>query len=340
MSSPLLHPLQLDVIASTGHRESMRFRCRSLLLLPLLISSLFSLDQGHLGAQTLMDIPHSIPLDTRLPTPANPSLRSLFLVGDSAVSSGPGGVSASGVGWGQPFAAFFDPSKINVVNRAVTSSSSRAYIAEGYWADTLALVKSGDIVLIQFGQNEAASSGTAQSPSDLPVESSLPGTADTFREMTSPGSDQHGTIHTFGWYLREMVVDTIARGATPILCSPAPHRDWQAGHIRQSAATYAGWTRAIAVQQRIQFVDLNRILADRYDALGEAATAPLFNASGTNTDADGAQAAARVIIGAMKGLQPDPLNGYFSQTAASIEPIREPPLPPESQPQLSLQPAP
>lgn len=287
-----------------------------------------------------MDIPPSVPVDTHLPTPANPSLRSLFLVGDSAVSSGPGGNSAAGEGWGQPLAALFDPAKINVVNRAITSSSSRAYIAEGYWADTLALIKSGDVVLIQFGQNEAASPAAAQSPADLPVESSLPGTADTFLERASADTDQHGAVHTFGWYLRQMVVETIARGATPILCSPIPHRDWQAGHIRQSADTYAGWARAIAVQQRIPFLDLNRILADRYDALGEAASAPLFNNFGTNTNTAGADASAHLIVGALKGLIPDPLNGYFSATAAAIPAIAPPPPPQQGQPAPTLQPTP
>ncbi len=287
-----------------------------------------------------MDIPPSIPADTHLPTRANPSLRSLYLVGDSAISSGPGGNSAAGEGWGLPLVALFDPTRINVVNRAITSSSSRAYIAEGYWADTLALVKSGDVVIIQFGQNEAASPAAAQPPADLPVESSLPGTADTFLEKASAGTDQHGTVHTFGWYLRQMVVETIARGATPILCSPIPHRDWQAGHIRQSTDTYAGWARAIAVQQRIPFLDLNRILADRYDALGESASAPLFNNFGTNTNAAGAEGNAQVIVGALKGLLPNPLDGYFSAAAAAIPPIPPPPPPQQGQPAPALQPTP
>ena len=294
-----------------------------------------------------MDIPPSVPMDTRLPTPANLSLRSIFLVGDSTVSSGPGGTSAEGEGWGQLLAAFFDLTKVNVVNRAIASSSSRAYIAEGYWADTLTVLKPGDIVLIQFGQNEAAPARSiaapvtgAQAAPDLPVESSLPGTADNFREIVSPATAQHGVIHTYGWYLREMVVDALGRGAIPILCSPAPHRDWQAGHIRQSADTYAGWTQAIALQQRVAFVDLNRILADHYDALGESATTPLFNPFGTNTSTAGAQATAQLLVGALKGLRPDPLNGYFSASAAAIPAIAPPPPPPLPQPAPSLDPTP
>lgn len=331
----------------------MRLCCRLLPRLLILTASLLAAEPARLAAQAPMDIPHSVPMDTSLPTPANLSLRSLFLVGDSEISSGPGGTSAAGEGWGQPLAAFFDPTKINVVNRAITSSSSRAYIAEGYWADTLALLKPGDIVLIQFGQNEAAHSAApattaasatvapaTQSASDLPVESSLPGTADDFREIVSPATTQHGVIHTYGWYLREMVVDALGRGATPILCSPSPHRDWQAGHIRQSADTYTAWAQAIALQQRVAFVDLNRILADRYDALGEAATSPLFNTFGTNTSTAGAQAAAQLLVGALKGLRPDPLNGYFSSAATTITAIPPPPPPPPLQPAPSLQPTP
>ncbi len=37
--------------------------------------------------------------------------------------------------------------KINVVNRAIGGRSSRTYITEGQWADTLALMKAGDVVL-------------------------------------------------------------------------------------------------------------------------------------------------------------------------------------------------
>ena len=317
----------------------MRLCRRSLHRLLVLTSSVLIATHGRLRAQTLQESLSSVPFDTHLPTPANLSLRSLFLIGDSEISSGPGGTSSAGEGWGKSLAAFLDPTKINIVNRAITSSSSRAYVAEGFWADTLTLVKAGDVVLIQFGENETAPSAV-QSPGDLPVESSLPGIADTFREISTPGINQHSVIHTYGWYLRQLVVDTIARGATPILCSPTPHRDWQAGHIRQSAETYAGWAQAIAIQQRVPFLNLNRILADRYDSLGETAAAPLFNSPGTNTNQAGAEASARIIIGAIKGLRPDPLLGYFSEAASPISAIAPPPPPPPAQPAPGLQPTP
>jgi hypothetical protein len=54
-----------------------------------------------------------------LPTPANPDLPTLFLIGDSTVRNGRGDGSNGQWGWGEPLVEYFDPAKINVVNRAV-----------------------------------------------------------------------------------------------------------------------------------------------------------------------------------------------------------------------------
>jgi lysophospholipase L1-like esterase len=95
-----------------------------------------------------------------LPEPANPKLPSIILIGDSTVRNGrddgQGKGPAGQWGWGNPIAAHFDLSKVNVVNRAVGGLSSRTYLTSGHWERTLAFVKPGDIVLMQFGHNDAA----------------------------------------------------------------------------------------------------------------------------------------------------------------------------------------
>jgi hypothetical protein len=58
--------------------------------------------------------------------PANPALPTLFIVGDSTAKS-----NAPLRGWGSEIGAFFDPTKINVVNRAIGGRSSRTFITEG-----------------------------------------------------------------------------------------------------------------------------------------------------------------------------------------------------------------
>lgn len=90
-----------------------------------------------------------------LPTPANPKLPTLYLVGDSTVRNGRGDGANGQWGWGEPLVDYFDPAKINVVNRAIGGRSSRTYITEQHWDELLGMLKPGDFVVFQFGHNDA-----------------------------------------------------------------------------------------------------------------------------------------------------------------------------------------
>ncbi len=69
------------------------------------------------------------------PMPANPNLPTLWLIGDSTVRNGTLGDNgpAGQWGWGAPLPAFFDATKINVVNRAFGGTSSRTFYS-GFYA--------------------------------------------------------------------------------------------------------------------------------------------------------------------------------------------------------------
>ena len=96
----------------------------------------------------------------------NPTLTSIFIAGDSTAARGTG---ANQQGWAVPFADYFDPAKVNIVNRARGGRSSRTFITGGLWDQLLASVKRGDIVLIQFSQNEAgAINDTSRARGSLP----------------------------------------------------------------------------------------------------------------------------------------------------------------------------
>src|SRR3984957_5337775 len=71
------------------------------------------------------------------PMPANPSLPTLWLIGDSTVRNGTlGDNGPTGQwGWGAPFPAYFDLTKINVVNRAFGGTSSRTFYNGFFWKD-------------------------------------------------------------------------------------------------------------------------------------------------------------------------------------------------------------
>jgi lysophospholipase L1-like esterase len=279
--------------------------------------------------------------DLGLTGPADPKLPSLILVGDSTVRNGHGKGSDGLWGWGAPIADLFDPTKINVVNRAIGGLSSHTYISQGHWANTLELVKPGDFVLIQFGHNDGGLNlpGTEPVPDQgLPpgatppradsrtrgpnVRGSLPGTGDQTLQVENPYSHQTELVHTFGWYLRKYVEDVRAKGATPILCSLVPRKIWVQGHIRRNTETYRGWTQSIAEEEHVPFVDLNEIIARRYDALGEAAVDPLFGDPHTHTTMAGAVLNAEAVVSGLRALPHHPLDKYLSAKGRAIKPFK------------------
>lgn len=269
--------------------------------------------------------------------PANPKLPSLILVGDSTVRNGHG-VGSDGLwGWGAPIADLFDPAKINVVNRAIGGLSSHTYISQGHWDSTLELIKPGDFVLIQFGHNDGglnlpgqppvpdqgAQPGAPPPPPHPPnSRGSLPGIGNETIDVPDPRTGQTETIHTFGWYLRKYVADTRAKGATPILCSLVPRKIWVDGKIHRSTTTYRGWTQQVAEQEHVGFVDLNEIVARRYDALGPTAVDPLFGDPHTHTTMAGAVLNAECVVAGLRALPNHPLDPYLSAKGRAIEPYK------------------
>ncbi len=273
--------------------------------------------------------------------PANPKLPSLVLVGDSTVRNGHGTGSDGLWGWGAPIADLFDPTKINVVNRAIGGLSSHTYISQGHWASTLELIKPGDFVLIQFGHNDGGvnlpgavpipdqgllpgATPPAPAPGAAPRASngrgSLPGIGEETLDVANPRTSTTETVHTFGWYMRKYIADTRAKGATPILCSLVPRKLWLDGHVIRNTSTYRGWTQQVAAQQHAGFVDLNEIIARRYDALGQAAVDPLFGDPHTHTTLAGAQLNAECVVAGLRALPGDPLAPYLSEKGKAIKP--------------------
>jgi len=250
-----------------------------------------------------------------LPVPANPKLPSLILVGDSTVRNGKGDGAQGQWGWGEPLVTFFDPAKINVVNRAIGGRSSKSYISEGEWDRTLAYIKPGDVVLFQWGHNDG---GKPDEPTR--TRASLPGIGEETVEIDNLILKKHETVHTYGWYLRKYVANTKAKGATPIICSLIPRKIWKDGKIVRNGKDYAGWAREVAVSEHVGFIDLNNIIADKYDALGEAAVEPLFADPHTHTSAAGSEMNAEAVVMGLKRLKVDLLAADFSAKGMAVLP--------------------
>jgi lysophospholipase L1-like esterase len=248
-----------------------------------------------------------------LPTPANPKLPTLFLIGDSTVRNGRGDGGNGQWGWGEPIVDDFDPQKINVVNRAIGGLSSRTYLTQGHWDRVKAMLKTGDFVIMQFGHNDAG-------PLDDPARArgTIKGVGEETQEIDNPITKQHEVVHTYGWYLRKFIDEARAAGAIPIVCSPIPRKIWKDGKIARNSEDYGGWAAEVAAAEKVPFVNLNEIIAQRYDALGPEKVEPLFADPHTHTSRAGAELNAECVIVGLKGLKKNPLAKYFSKKGKEV----------------------
>jgi len=247
--------------------------------------------------------------------PANTNLPSVFFIGDSTVRNGHGRGDGGQWGWGDQIAAFFDTSKINVVNRALGGTTSRTYYRD-FWPRTLALIKPGDVVLMQFGTNGGQINDSARARGELH------GAGDQTQDITNVITKKFETVHTFGWYEMKMVEETRAKGATPIICSLIPRNTWHDGVVaRPSADSAANWARQAATLSHTPFVDLYEIIARQYDSLGQEKVKDLFVAdAGPHTSLAGAQTNAICVIAGLKNLKDNPLAKYFSKEVEAVAP--------------------
>lgn len=248
--------------------------------------------------------------------PLDPSLPTLWIAGDSTAA--PGGPNSTG--WGVPFPAYFDAAKLNVANRARGGRSSRTFIAEGSWDRLLEGVKSGDIVLIQFGHNDGGAINVEPPGSKQPLRArgSLKGLGEESEEIDNVVTKQHEVVHTFGWYLRKMVADVTAKGAKPILLSLTVRNLWQDGKVERGSGRYGEWSAAVAKSTGVAFLDLSKLVAEEYDRRGEAAVKPLFPADHTHTGAAGADLNASLVVAGLRALPGAPVEQYLSEKGRGI----------------------
>lgn len=247
--------------------------------------------------------------------PANTNLPSLFLIGDSTVRNGRGDGGGGQWGWGDQLAPFFDTSKINVVNRALGGTTARTFYRD-FWPRTLALIKTNDVVIMQFGTNGGPINDASRARGELH------GIGDESEDITNQVTKKFETVHTFGWYEMKMISEARAKGATAMICSLIPRNTWRDGKAaRPSADSAANWARAAANAANAPFIDLNEIIARQYDSLGEEKVKDLFVANaGPHTSLAGAQTNAICVVAGLKAVKENPLGKFISKNANGILP--------------------
>lgn len=236
-----------------------------------------------------------LPSGLRAENKSDSKLPTLWIIGDSTVRNHTPGQ----VGWGDPIADLFDPAKIIVQNRALGGRSSRTFFTEGLWDKVLSRIKPGDFVLMQFGHNDG---GPLAGPK---ARASLKGAGDQTQDVTDEKTGEKETVHTYGWYLKRYVTDANAKGATPIVLSPIPRNIWKDGKVARASKDYGKWAGEAAAAEGAAFIDLNEIIASRYEAAGQEKVALEYfgPTDHTHTTAAGAQLNAECVVEGIRGLK-------------------------------------
>ena len=201
------------------------------------------------------------------------------------------------------------------MNRARGGRSSRTFIAEGLWDKLLADVKPGDIVLIEFGHNDGGAINDT-----LRARGSLPGLGDDSVAIDNLLTKKQEVVHTFGWYMRRMIADTKAKGATPIVLSLTVRNLWKDGRIERGSGRYSDWSRDIARTAGVQFIDLTNLVADQLQPMGEAKVKALYEQDYAHFNWEGADIHARTVVAGLKALRPSPLRNFLSAKGADVRP--------------------
>ncbi|MCC3154964.1 rhamnogalacturonan acetylesterase [Hymenobacter sp. BT770] len=228
----------------------------------------------------------------------------LYLIGDSTVNNNGNGQ----MGWGNVVASYFDTTKIKVRNNAKAGRSTRTFITEGRWEKTIAAIKPGDFLIMQFGHNE----GSAPDTTKAGRRGVLRGTGDETKALVWPDGHPE-TVNTYGWYLRKFIREAMAKGATPVVCSMIPRNEWKDGKVIRASNDFGKWAQEVAQQEGVVFINLNEITALKYDKLGPDEVKKFFPGDHTHTNEAGARLNAESVVDGIRSNKKLALNKYLAK---------------------------
>ena len=208
------------------------------------------------------------------------------------------------MGWGQVFQSFMSSDSLHMVrhiiktdsvivdDRARGGRSTRSFFEEGRWSEIYSSLKPGDVVMIQFGHNDASVSKGER-------YTSLPG----YKE-----------------FLRLYVNQSREKGATPVLITPvARNYPWEGGKLGNTHGDYPDGMRAVANELGVYLIDLSALSMEFFTDQGQDYVTTTYfmnfppglyeaypegSKDNTHFQPAGAVAVAALIFDAMKELKP------------------------------------
>ncbi|MGM9837109.1 MAG: rhamnogalacturonan acetylesterase [Paludibacteraceae bacterium] len=171
----------------------------------------------------------------------------LFMVGDSTMADKEELDASPERGWGQLFPTYLT-GNIVVQNHARNGRSTKSFIEQGRWDEVMKRVKRGDIVLIQFGHNDAKQSDP---------------------ERYTPIADYEDN-------LMKMVTDAQKKHAHVILATPISRRYFKEGVFHPRHGGYPDAVRRVAKRMNVPLLDLEQSTSEWLKGLGDEQSKQYF----------------------------------------------------------------
>ncbi|KAI1506294.1 rhamnogalacturonan acetylesterase [Biscogniauxia marginata] len=193
-------------------------------------------------------------------------------------------------GWGYYIGEYLS---ISVTNLARNGRSTRSFINEGLWGELLNFTVPGDFVVIEMGHNDDGDPET-----DTKYRATLPGTGEETVIVTTADGEEE-IVHTFGWYLREMIADVQARNAIPIISGMVNRNNWDDGTL-QSDWDFADYAEQVAEEEGVEWVDHTAYSVAEFQSFGETEAKTYYPEDNTHTNPAGARINAETFVQAVK----------------------------------------
>ncbi|MBE8721863.1 GDSL-type esterase/lipase family protein, partial [Sphingobacterium pedocola] len=218
----------------------------------------------------------------------------IVLIGDSTVQSGQEDRdNATLWGWGTVLKQLYGGAAVNIDNQAEAGTSSRTFYRDNF-PMVLESLAAGEVLLLQFGHNDVGSvTGDGKS--------SLKGIGNDTRTVVRTSGEQE-VVHTYGWYLRQMVQEAKKKDVRVVVVSPVPKNYWNEEFVARDVEEYALWARQIATEENADFMDLHNLVADLYDFMGQPAVNAYFPGDALHTSKEGATETAKIVYQRLKDL--------------------------------------
>ncbi|MCC9168213.1 rhamnogalacturonan acetylesterase [Pontibacter harenae] len=236
----------------------------------------------------------------------------VYLIGDSTVADYTGDYDEKDymttrypiAGWGQVFQPFMSKDSLSqvksiikgdsviVLDKARGGRSTRTFFEEGRWAEVYHNLQKGDVVMMQFGHNDAAENKP----------------------------ERYTNVTAYKEYLRLYVNQARQKGALPIILTPVNRNyPWKDGKLSNVHGEYPQAAKEVAKELNVPLIDLTQLSIDAFSAkgqeyvtnhyfmnlpVGKYTAYPDGEKDNTHFQPEGARAVAQLVFDAMKTLKP------------------------------------